>query len=142
MLPEEDDYVGGLWIQQELDIDHHIPFEKNGRMICGNLVSLCKKCNSKKGANHPETFYDSDEIEGLMPFLKAQELIIPKSYYWDSETLWTFRGQSNDERFDTLIGEGINPELARCALKNENHRYYCGKVEGLTATMTVTVVAE
>jgi hypothetical protein len=117
-------FRGGEWVQDQLVIDHHYPFERGGRLVSGNLVSLCKACNSKKGALYPEDFYASNDLERLYPYLVAQDVIIPKSHYWSYEAYIAFMRSSWDEKLESLLAEGINIELARSALKHVLHRYH------------------
>jgi hypothetical protein len=124
IVDESDDFHGGEWVQDQLVIDHHYPFERGGRLASGNLVSLCKACNSRKGALYPEDFYTSNDLERLQPYLVAQDIIIPKSHYWPHEIYIAFMRSSWDEKLESLLAEGVNIELARSALKNELHRFH------------------
>ena len=56
--------------KQDLSIDHVIPRSRGGDNSWGNLVSCCKKCNSKKGNRTPE--------EANMKFIKKVE--VPKTF--------------------------------------------------------------
>ena len=56
--------------KQDLPIDHVIPRSRGGDNSWGNLVSCCKKCNSKKGNRTPE--------EANMKFIKKVE--VPKTF--------------------------------------------------------------
>lgn len=40
--------------QKDLTLDHVIPRSKNGKSSWSNLVTACKRCNSRKGNNSPE----------------------------------------------------------------------------------------
>jgi 5-methylcytosine-specific restriction endonuclease McrA len=125
MVDECNEYNGGEWVQDQLVIDHHYPFERGGRLASGNLVSLCKACNSQKGALCPEDFYAKSDLERLHPYLVAQDLIIPRGYYWTYDQYTNFMRSGWREKLEALLAEGINEELARSALKNEFHRYHC-----------------
>lgn len=41
-------------IREDLSIDHIMPEARGGKLIRSNLVTACKKCNSKKNAQTPE----------------------------------------------------------------------------------------
>lgn len=56
--------------KQDLSIDHVIPRSRGGDNSWGNLVSCCKKCNTKKGNRTPE--------EANMKFIKKVE--VPKTF--------------------------------------------------------------
>ncbi len=56
--------------KQDLSIDHVIPRSRGGDNSWGNLVSCCKKCNSKKGNRTPE--------EANMKVIKKVE--VPKTF--------------------------------------------------------------
>jgi hypothetical protein len=126
MCDESDELNGGEWLQNQLVMDHHIPFEKGGRLVSGNIVSLCKLCNGAKAELSPEDFYTQKELDRLNPYLVVQGSIIPERHYWNYEQFEEFVRATDEARFNMLIAEGINVELARCALKYEYHRYYCG----------------
>lgn len=40
--------------RQHLSVDHVIPESAGGPMTLDNLQTLCKRCNSSKGAKHPD----------------------------------------------------------------------------------------
>ena len=47
-------YCGQRQMQQELTLDHVIPRAAGGETSWENVVSACKKCNTKKGDRTPE----------------------------------------------------------------------------------------
>ncbi len=102
-------YEGALH-QWELDIDHNFPFELGGRLEEGNMVSLCKNCNSKKNKKLPKEFYSDNELESLERYLITQADLFPKKKSW--EIRYKFDGLRKDEIKKILIEEyGIDKEL-------------------------------
>lgn len=67
-------YCGKVYPIKELTVDHIIPVSRGGGNTWKNLVTACKKCNTKKGSCTPE--------EAKMP-LKAH----PGNVSYDSETI-------------------------------------------------------
>ena len=119
-------YEGALH-QWELDIDHNLPFELGGRLEEGNLVSLCKTCNSKKHKKHPEEFYSKDELENLEKYLITQaDLFPPKNQTYEEK--WKFYSLTNDERKKMLIEDyGIDEKLVKTAEADKDHTYRWAK---------------
>mgnify|MGYP001806339031 CR=1 FL=1 len=129
-IPEEDAYMGGVLIQEQLVMDHHIPFEKGGKFESGNLVSLCKRCNGVKGTNLPSAFYSDYELGRLDDYLVAQDQLFPRGrWYWNYDEWDAFFSSDNSERQRILLREGVNEELARCCLRSQDHHYFCGVTE-------------
>lgn len=58
---------------KDICIDHHICYSKGGRFLAGNLVVLCRSCNSKKRNKNPEDFYTKEEVALLKPILEKQK---------------------------------------------------------------------
>lgn len=46
-------YCGKLGVASELTLDHILPQSRGGRSAWENLVTSCKKCNTKKGNQTP-----------------------------------------------------------------------------------------
>lgn len=44
-----------------LALDHYIPLAKGGQLEVGNVVLLCKSCNSKKWKHDPSKFFTLEE---------------------------------------------------------------------------------
>lgn len=51
--------------KEDLTIDHHLPFALGGRLTESNTVVLCRSCNSKKNAKHPDKFYTKEQLKQL-----------------------------------------------------------------------------
>ena len=47
---------------EDLCIDHHRPLSTGNPLSLNNAVVLCKTCNSSKGTNTPEQFYDQVKL--------------------------------------------------------------------------------
>lgn len=62
-VSEDDSYMGGVLLQSQLVMDHHIPFEKGGKFEPGNLVALCKRCNGNKATTLPSVFLFRKRIQ-------------------------------------------------------------------------------
>ena len=98
-----------------LVIDHHIPMILGGRMLPGNLVALCTKCNSKKGRQHPDMFYTKQELLNLKEiFEKEKELF---SFRFD----WKAWNNSPRKYLDSI---GIDKDLIDEAFLNPNSPFY------------------
>lgn len=41
--------------------DHVVPYSKGGKHTASNLVVCCRRCNLRKGSNHPELTIKDDE---------------------------------------------------------------------------------
>lgn len=41
-------YCGGVFLPEELTMDHLVPIVRGGKSTRGNIVPACKECNSKK----------------------------------------------------------------------------------------------
>ena len=50
---------------EDLTLDHHLPFCMDGRLTESNSVVLCRSCNSSKNAKHPTKFYTQKELMAL-----------------------------------------------------------------------------
>ena len=103
-------YEGALH-QWELDMDHNLPFELGGRLEEGNIVALCKTCNSKKNKKHPEEFYSDNELESLERYLITQADLFPKKNYpYEEKRDWYLMNKKEKKKM--LIEEyGIDEKL-------------------------------
>ena len=68
-------------VRRPLSVDHFIPVELGGTDVLGNLLSACRACNQRKGAQPPEVFCEAEgnlDFEGLKLYLagKATALFI------------------------------------------------------------------
>ncbi|MBD8050135.1 HNH endonuclease [Limnohabitans sp. JUR4] len=110
-------------LEPELDkppvlcIDHHIPMALGGHLVPGNLVSLCRNCNTRKLDSPPEAFYIPEELRKLKPLLETQKALF--TFRFDED-----RWMSDRETY--LLDLGVHPTIVRNVLNDENHRHYVG----------------
>lgn len=124
--------TGAYW-QRELDIDHHIPWEKGGLLEAGNLVALCKRCNNKKRTSTPSDFYDQNKIEALAPYLIVQFDLFPskghRAWFWGRIFELRMKNPGDPRALEELLVEdGIEPELAYQSANNPNHDWFMGSL--------------
>lgn len=98
-----------------LVIDHHVPIGLGGRLVPGNLVSLCKRCNDSKQDKPPERFYSADELERLQGFLSRQSGMF--DFKFD-------HGAFKTDREGYLLSLGIDEGTVRAVLNDPGHRHY------------------
>jgi 5-methylcytosine-specific restriction endonuclease McrA len=99
-----------------LCLDHHIPMIHGGHFRLGNLVVLCRKCNSMKHDNMPEEFYDKEKLDTIELILEEQKnLEFDFVFDWK---LW------QEDRVTYLSSLGIDRSLIDIALTNELHPYF------------------
>ena len=116
----------GLWMdgcvkQWELHIDHNFPFHLGGRLEEGNMVSLCKTCNSNKNKKLPEEFYDKDELERLDNYLIAQASLSPQKNEWKEKLYRKFQCLGKKQKKIFLLEKGVDKKLIDITEDNENH---------------------
>lgn len=99
----------------ELVIDHHYPQSRGGRMVPGNLVVLCRRCNGLKLDRQPASFYRPEQLHDLQPFLDAQDSIFSFKFDWRA---W------EQDRASYLLSLGIAAELVHAVLTDEDHPLY------------------
>ncbi|QSE97152.1 HNH endonuclease [Fulvivirga lutea] len=58
---------------KDLTLDHVIPRSKGGKSVWANLVTACKRCNTKKGDNSPE---QADLLLKTKPFKPSYVLFL------------------------------------------------------------------
>jgi HNH endonuclease len=95
-----------------LELDHHVPQKKGGRLVPGNVVVLCGKCNIKKRDTLPEEFYSASELEALTPLLIKELQFFEFHFDW---SMWYHNPLAY------LVTLGVEPEMARCAIYEPNH---------------------
>jgi 5-methylcytosine-specific restriction endonuclease McrA len=100
-----------------LELDHHIPQDLGGRLVPGNIVLLCRDCNSRKRTAHPERFYSPRQLESLQPLLEAQLRLFEFQFNW---TRWTHHPE------EYLTSLGATEEEARSAVREPDHPLYVG----------------
>jgi hypothetical protein len=64
-----------VWAPAVLCMDHHIPFHRGGHFEAGNLVCLCRPCNTQKRDKDPAIYYPPSLLNRLTPLLSAQETL-------------------------------------------------------------------
>lgn len=69
-----------------LELDHHVPQSLSGRLVPGNIVLLCRRCNLAKGERAPRHFYSEDELQRLEPLFAAQLMLFDFRFNW---TRWS-----------------------------------------------------
>ena len=57
---------------QNLHLDHHVPLSKGGQLELGNVVVLCKSCNSSKKDKLPKDWYTKDQLNDITNILASQ----------------------------------------------------------------------
>ncbi len=55
-------YCGNVFDVAELTVDHVQPQVRSGDRSGGNLVTACRSCNTRKGAQRLSTFLASDPV--------------------------------------------------------------------------------
>jgi hypothetical protein len=107
--------------KDNLVIDHNIPSALGGHYVEGNLVSLCRKCNSRKWNNHPEYFYSEKETLSLQNLLNNQKSLFEfefNQYFFENDRLGYLLslGLQKD-----LIEKAFNDPLSDLFHENFNH---------------------
>jgi 5-methylcytosine-specific restriction endonuclease McrA len=114
-----------------LDRDHHMPITLGGRLVPGNIVALCKACNSRKQETDPRSFYTAGKLAALRPIFARQAEAL--AFKFDPD------GWSAD-RLAYLRSLGIGYRLVDQVLHNETHRYYVGvKADQPTFSVSISV---
>lgn len=101
----------------DLHLDHHVPQYLGGRLIPGNVVILCARCNAAKHDLSPSEFYTGDQLAALEPLLRAQLQIFDFEIDWSR---WMDAGQ----RAEYLASLGASPELLKEAMNNKESPFY------------------
>jgi len=112
-----------------LCIDHHIPMILGGHLVPGNLVALCRSCNSMKHDHSPEEFYTPEELDKLQPILEKQSDVFVFTFDWN---YW------KQDRQGYLLSLGVEPKLVYELLYNNEHPYYIG-LESDNIGITISV---
>lgn len=101
-----------------LDLDHHVPQFLGGRLVPGNIVLLCSRCNLAKKDKHPRDFYLPDQLATLSPILEAQPTLLTFRFDWDQ---WHIRP------LEYLLSLGVRADIASAALTDPDHPFYVGR---------------
>lgn len=72
-----------VWAPALLCMDHHIPFSRGGHFEAGNLVALCRPCNTQKRDKDPALYYPPTLLSRLQPLLDAQDALL--EFEWDED---------------------------------------------------------
>jgi hypothetical protein len=116
-----------------LVIDHHVPVVRGGRLVPGNLVALCKRCNDRKQDKPPEVFYKPEELERLHALLSRQDGIF--DFKFD-------HGAFKADREGYLLSVGIDAETVRAVLNDPGHRHYIPPPDEIEERESVEVVID
>lgn len=65
-----------------LELDHHIPLRLGGRLVPGNIILLCSKCNCAKLDRSPSEFYSADELAEADLILGQQKSLFDFKFDW------------------------------------------------------------
>jgi len=90
-----------------LELDHHVPQSLGGRLVPGNVVLLCRRCNLAKGESPPSHYYSADELTHLEPIFAAQLALLDFHFNW---TRW------NNHPKDYLVSLGIDETEAQAVI--------------------------
>lgn len=101
----------------DLHRDHHVPQYLGGRLVPGNIVILCARCNGLKLDRSPESFYSKEELKALQPLLETQLTIF--DFQFDLPK-WTDAGK----RASYLQSLGASEDLIREAMTDQCSRLY------------------
>lgn len=102
----------------DLCMDHHVPWIAGGRLVAGNIVSLCRLCNSAKGEKLPEAFYGRDQLNRLQPLLDAQSDVLAFAFDW---------GAWRADRAGYLLSLGVHPDVVEASMRDELFWGYVGE---------------
>lgn len=104
-------------VVHNLHFDHHIPRANGGLLIPGNIVVLCRECNSKKSDRAPEAVYTRDEWEDLRTLLTEQKELLRFQF---NRRRWL----SDKRKYYEEIG--LSTDLIDEVLTNPAHRFFEG----------------
>lgn len=113
-----------------LCMDHHVPMALGGRLVPGNLVALCRRCNEEKLDRDPSAFYSEEQLRLLQPILDRQAALF--DFKFDREAF-------EHRPLDYLVSLGVAVELAEQLLSDPDHPDYIfvpGRGEG---AMTISI---
>jgi hypothetical protein len=97
--------------------DHHVPQYLGGRLVPGNIVILCTRCNGLKLDRSPELFYTQEEMAALLPLLEAQLQIFDFQLDWN-------RWSDPDKRASYLLSLGGSDDLVEEAMNDRDSPFY------------------
>ena len=89
-------------VADDLEIDHIIPVRSGGKTIPTNLVTLCRKCNRRKGARIPRKQIVVSDIDCPQ---KKKNRVIQLFEYFDSKIIETERHIKQNETSREILKE-------------------------------------
>lgn len=92
-----------------LELDHHVPQSLGGRLVPGNVVLLCRRCNLAKGEHAPSDYYSADELNQLEPIFAAQLALFDFRFNW---TRW------KNHPKDYLVSLGVDEAEAEAFINS------------------------
>ena len=98
---------------ERLELDHHVPQYYGGRLVPGNVVVLCRRCNADKGNCHPSGFYTTRDLQRLWPLLEAELRLFDFSFDW-------FRWDRTPEEY--LLSLGVPESDVEAAIRDRESR--------------------
>jgi hypothetical protein len=97
-----------------LELDHHIPQYLGGRLVAGNIVVLCSRCNLEKKDKHPNKFYSSQQLLRLRDIFQTQIELFDFRFNWSR---W------NRNRKEYLLSLGVPLKDIEQALHTEEEQH-------------------
>lgn len=102
---------------EALELDHHIPQFLGGRLVPGNIVVLCSRCNMVKGERHPSHFYSPDQLAELHGILNSEVGLFDFRF---DVTRWCHHPR------EYLLSLGVSESAAEHALREQDHPFFVG----------------
>lgn len=102
---------------ETLELDHHIPQYLGGRLVPGNIVILCSRCNMAKGEQHPSSVYSPPQLTELSGILNIEVQLFDFRF---DVTRWCHHPRAY------LLSLGVSEEDAEHALRHRDHPFFVG----------------
>lgn len=100
-----------------LELDHHIPQFLGGRLVLGNIVVLCSRCNMAKRERHPSQFYSPKQLSELNRILNCEVGLFDFKFDFA-------RWHHNPREY--LLSIGISEIDVERALREKDHPFFIG----------------